>query len=116
MVKDIWNREIRNGDFVVSASKSSDEVQMGVMANVKKKTRVKVYKNSYTKKWEAALRPYAMYTLERTLVIPDEMIVDNEPELFKVMVEVRKNLRLPTNVGVASLDALRKMLEQDMAA
>lgn len=110
-IKDIWGQTIRNGDFVVSASKSSDEMQMGVMKDVQKQTRIKVTKSYITKKWEVASRAYRMYTLGRTLVLPDEMIVEQEPELFKVMMAVRKGLSLPTRRNTKSLDALRRMLQ-----
>lgn len=110
MTKDVWGQELKNGDFIVSASKSSDSMVYGVLKDVDKKTRIRIDKN-YQNKWEADDRAYAMYTLERTMKLPDEMIVEQQPELFEVMMKVRESLNVPTNSNVKSLDTLRRLLE-----
>lgn len=97
MVKDIWEQEICNGDFVVSASKSLSEMVMGVMKDVEKQTRIRVNQHWKTKKWKAAASAYRMYSLSRTLKLPDEMIAQHNPELFDVMNDIRESLNLPTN-------------------
>ncbi len=112
MVKDIWGQEIKNGDFVVSASKSEGGMVMGVMKDVKSQTRVRVDYSDYKKKWVPHDKATRMYTLERTLKLPDEMIVKQNLELFDVMNDVREKLSLPTNRELKTQVTLDKMLEQ----
>lgn len=111
---DIWGQTLHNGDFVVSASKSSETMVMGVLADVKKQTRIRVDKDREGK-WYADDRPRRMYTLSRTLKISDEMILDKNPELFEKMIEVREALNVPTNAGLkAKQKALREFLENGL--
>lgn len=113
-VKDVIGQTIENGDLVASASKSSDTMVFRVMRDVSRQTALRVNQVQYGPdkgKWKPADKVARMHTMERTLKIPDEIFVNMNPELFKVMIEVRKNLNLPTNANVKGLDALRRMLE-----
>lgn len=117
MVKDTWGQDINNGDFVVSASKSADDMVMGVMQNVDTQMRVKITKN-LAGHWQAAKKPVRMYTLARTLKLPDEMVAKNNPDLFDVMNRVREKLFLPTTwelkEQVHAPETLKRMLEQKL--
>ncbi len=109
-VKDIWGHEIKNGDFVVSASKSSESMVMGVMVDVEKQTRIRIdeYRSSTgVIDWRPATRAARVYTLDRTLKLSDEMILQQNPALFEVMAKVRESVKLPTN---RKLIAQQKML------
>jgi len=118
MVKDFWGQEIKNGDFVCSASKSSGEMVMGVMKDVEKQTRVRIDQHYRTKKWTAASKSTRMYTLDRVLKLPDEMIAQKNPELFDTMNDVRERLSLPTTRDlkdqVNAKDMLQRMLEAQL--
>lgn len=96
MVKDFLGQTIKNGDFVCSASKSSGSMVMGVMKDVEKQTRVRIDKDWRTKQWKAASKATRMYTMDRTLKLPDEMLASKNPDLFDVMNNTRDALSLPT--------------------
>lgn len=118
MVKDTWGQEIKNGDFVVSASKSDADMIMGVMKDVQTQMRVKIYKGR-DGGWKPATKAVRMYTLTRTLKLADEMIARQNPDLFDVMNDVREKLQLPTTRElkdqVNAKDTLQRMLENKLS-
>lgn len=118
MVKDIWGQEIKNGDFVISASKSEGEMVFGVMKDVTKQTRIRVDKDYRTGKYVPHDKSSKMYTLDRTLKLEDQTLIEQNPDLFAVMNDIREQLSLPTNRELKSIkqqqDALRRMLQSTL--
>lgn len=110
---DVLGQEIKNGDFVASASKSSDTMIMGVMKDVSKQTRLRIDKTSNG--WRPDLKVHRMYTLSRTLKLSDQMLYEMDPGLFDVMIKVREKLSLPTNKELIQIqEKLKKLLENDL--
>lgn len=102
-ILDFWGQEIKNGDFVISASKTADDMVMSVMKDVSKQTRMKITRydevinGQVVTQWNPAEKVTKMYTLARTLKLNDEYIARFNPDLFDVMNDVREKLSLPTN-------------------
>lgn len=109
---DTLGQEIKNGDFVVSASKSEGNMIFGVMKNVATRSRIRIDKLGT--RWIPAKRQSSIYDMKRTVRISDEAIAAMNPELFEVMNQVREGNYLPTNRGLIEQQRQLKELLKNM--
>ncbi len=112
MSKDIWGQAFEAGQIIASASKSSDEMVMGVLIEPTKKTRVRLYRTVNGYKWYSHTKPAHMFSMSRTLIMPDAMVVEKQPELFNEVVKVRAKYGLKTNAEAKGITELEQLLAQ----
>lgn len=115
MATDAWKQDIKNGDFILNASKSSGVMGMGVIKDVDKQTRWEIVRDYRTQKLVPEDKATRLYALgQKVLVLPDEFVAAENPELFAIVVELRKKMGLDTNQGVKTLVDLRALLQSKL--